>query len=908
MDLHEIDELKRQGRFQAALEALETVRPTIAGAGMKAELLERLGRHNECRDVVRSLLRSHQLTNSQRSNSEYVLSHIALEQGDTPGALAHLQRAASLARGANDLEALCKIQMRLMMVVADLSGPDAAAPILAELRRYTIALGDPQTTAAAHIFVAETEAKRGQFESANRHITIAAGLLDNLVNPWLRAIVENIRLARCVLESNLGPAQIHAVQGRRFAEESGTAQLRRAISANEASLRFQTGDFAGAVECLERALTVVRSSGERRNGCLDTLARIRLMEGRLDEASSLLESIEQTINNDADRHLYANRYALLTRTHLLARQGFVDDALTVVDTVVDVATKTEDRLLRVSGRLTKIELLQLAGRDPEALGLLATLAPELESVQPESYIQYERILACGSLIENEFSAARSHYSRAQRFCDALGIVPPRLELDRRWEEEFLKGRSGSAAPPSGNHSDVPNGTQETLHTIAALLVHCDRPEFVAREVAELVIRGRCAHSAIGRERSNDGDRLLFTVGEQTTEPDSACVKLTLDVRSDKDRTIEIVVEPFDSVNAHATLNSIKQLLATLMKLDRARLDREQRAAIWPADDDRHSDGNGVIAGHMRDTMALAQKVARTTVNVLITGDSGTGKEIVARAIHDYSARAHKPFVPFNCAAVPRDLVESQLFGHRRGAFTGAERDYLGLIRAARDGTLFLDEIGELSLDLQPKLLRFLESGEISPLGENSPIHVNVRIVAATNANLEAAVRAGKFREDLFYRLNVVRLSLKPLRERRDELPALVNHFVTRAACEFGKGRLEVAEETMERLLLYRWPGNVRQLQNELRRMVALAEPNSTLEPTSISDEILRAMPIFRTEPLTGKEIAVRLNDKLLPTLSRVECEMIKSALRDNHGKVDAVAKALGISRKGLYLKRQRLGL
>ena len=355
------------------------------------------------------------------------------------------------------------------------------------------------------------------------------------------------------------------------------------------------------------------------------------------------------------------------------------------------------------------------------------------------------------------------------------------------------------------------------------------------------------------------------------------------------------------------MNSLSHLLATLTELERARTDREERATIWPADD-LHLDDQSVITGHMRETMTLAQRVARTTVSVLITGDSGTGKEIVARAIHNYSARAHKPFVPFNCAAVPRDLVESQLFGHRRGAFTGADRDYLGLIRAARDGTLFLDEIGELSLDLQPKFLRFLESGEISPLGENAPITVNVRIVAATNANLEDAVRDGKFREDLFYRLNVVRLALKPLRERRDEIPALVNHFVARAAQEFAKGRLEIAEETMERLLLYRWPGNVRQLQNELRRMVALAEPDSTLEPSAISDDILRAMPIFRTDPIPGKEIAVRLQDKLLPTLSLVECEMIKAALRDNHGKVDAVARALGISRKGLYLKRQRLGL
>jgi hydrogenase-4 transcriptional activator len=290
----------------------------------------------------------------------------------------------------------------------------------------------------------------------------------------------------------------------------------------------------------------------------------------------------------------------------------------------------------------------------------------------------------------------------------------------------------------------------------------------------------------------------------------------------------------------------------------------------------------------------------------IEGESGTGKEILARAIHTFSDRARKPFVPFNCTAIPRDLLESQLFGHRRGAFTGADRDHAGLIRSAREGTLFLDEIGELSLDLQPKLLRFLESGEIAPLGEPGPLTIDVRIVAATNGNLEDAVRDGRFREDLFYRLNVVRLALRPLRERRDEIPGLVNHFVARAAEEFKKGHVRVAEETMERLLLYRWPGNVRQLQNELRRMVALAEPNSTLIPHAISEGILGALPLLRSTH--GSEIAVSLQDKLTPTLARIESAMIKDALRVHHGKVDAVAKALGISRKGLYLKRQRLGL
>jgi hydrogenase-4 transcriptional activator len=381
----------------------------------------------------------------------------------------------------------------------------------------------------------------------------------------------------------------------------------------------------------------------------------------------------------------------------------------------------------------------------------------------------------------------------------------------------------------------------------------------------------------------------------------------LKIGTSRTRYLELVVYPNSSAEAISTLAAIRSFVVAMHHLGRAKMEEEERAALWPTDDRPVDNSAALISGHMHELMTFAQRVARANVNVLITGESGTGKEILARAIHDFSDRAQKPFVPVNCAAVPRELLESQLFGHRRGAFTGAERDHTGFIRAARDGTLFLDEIADLSLELQPKLLRFLESGEISPLGDAAPQHVNVRVLAATNTNLEDAVRAGRFREDLFYRLNVVRLSIRPLRERRDEIPGLVNHFITRFAQEFQKGQLTLAEETMERLLLYRWPGNVRQLQNELRRIVALAEPNATLLPEAISDEILRAMPIFR-HASNGRELAVSLSDKLPATLAKIEREMIKTALQDHRGKVDAAARALGISRKGLYLKRQRFGL
>jgi transcriptional regulator with PAS, ATPase and Fis domain len=441
--------------------------------------------------------------------------------------------------------------------------------------------------------------------------------------------------------------------------------------------------------------------------------------------------------------------------------------------------------------------------------------------------------------------------------------------------------------------------------LATLMVYAGRPELIARELVALLWATGALLSAKAVARGANNVETTLVCLEDVDEKQAAQRRLSIGASGAGE--VEVVVALKPGTESAAVFNAARFLVESLREVEQARVDREERATLWPIEELPLTGERSVISGHLRELMMLARRIARTNVTVLITGESGTGKEILARAIHDFSDRAPKPFVPFNCTAIPRDLLESQLFGHRRGAFTGADRDQIGLIRTARGGTLFLDEVGELGLDLQPKLLRFLESGEISPLGEPNSLTIDVRIVAATNANLEDAVHAGKFREDLFYRLDVVRLAIRPLRERRDEIPGFVNHFLARAAEEFDKGLLRVADETMERLLLYRWPGNVRQLQNEVRRMAALAERNSTLLPNDISGAILAALPLRQT-PLKSNEIAVSLHDKLLPTLARIESEMIKAALTEHGGKVEAVAKALGISRKGLYLKRQRLGL
>jgi DNA-binding NtrC family response regulator len=347
-------------------------------------------------------------------------------------------------------------------------------------------------------------------------------------------------------------------------------------------------------------------------------------------------------------------------------------------------------------------------------------------------------------------------------------------------------------------------------------------------------------------------------------------------------------------------------------LHRYRRAEKQRAALWPVD---AMDQEGVtvwVSEQMSEVLRIARRIAPTPLSVLLTGETGTGKEMLAREIHRASDRAERPFLPFNCSAVPRDMVESQLFGYRKGAFTGADASFPGVIRSAAGGTLFLDEIADVPLDVQPKLLRFLETREIHPLGESQPTQVDVRIVAATNANLEHLVAAGRFREDLFYRLNVVRLTLPPLRERREEIPALVQHYLRKYGDEQKKGQLALADETLEYLLLYGWPGNVRQLANEVRRMVALVEPDSTLTPAALSPELQasrRTIPAAAAAAAQGEpEIRLRLDQPLPLAVEMLEQTMIRSALKRSRGRVEEAAKLLGISRKGLFLKRRRWNL
>jgi DNA-binding NtrC family response regulator/tetratricopeptide (TPR) repeat protein len=307
---------------------------------------------------------------------------------------------------------------------------------------------------------------------------------------------------------------------------------------------------------------------------------------------------------------------------------------------------------------------------------------------------------------------------------------------------------------------------------------------------------------------------------------------------------------------------------------------------------------------MRKVVEQVLSLRSSDITVMITGETGTGKELVARAIHAFSKRATHPFIPFNCASAPRELIESQLFGHRRGAFTGATADFPGMIGAAEKGTLFLDEIGELARELQPKLLRFLQNGEVQRLGETMPRIAGVRVIAATNRNLEEMVTAGEFRADLFYRLNVIQFHLPSLRERREEIPLLAEHFLTRYLTQEEKKGITLSAQVRTLLKQYDWPGNARQLENEMQRLAALAPNGTKITEDLLSPHIRNQARLRLVAPLASAPT----QQTLAAAVAETERHLIGAALARHQGNISRVAAELGVSRFGLrkMLRRHQL--
>ncbi|HYY98972.1 MAG TPA: sigma 54-interacting transcriptional regulator, partial [Pyrinomonadaceae bacterium] len=719
------------------------------------------------------------------------------------------------------------------------------------------------------------------------------------------------------------------------------------------------GRWERAHEALKRALELAFEVDERGSQVpmiLDSLGELRMLRGELEDARGLLERAVKLANENGNKW-YAWQ-AARTLGHCLLATGDVDRALQEGEGALALAEKIGDRqavcessLLLAEARLRRGEaeacagLLQkvaelvedsasdlaLAGEAQRLHGLLAT---RRENPRLAAH-HFGRSVSIFELLGDRYRTARAHFDlgralasfqperAAEPLTSAVRIfreLGARLDLARA--EEALAALGYELPPPA----PAPESQRQQL-SIMRLVEAVNSRELLLRELASLLRQEAGAARVLVLEPSEgaryraageqgfaheEAARLLASLNAASEEElDDAATKqggALLRLRVGNAASATLFVAP------RALVDTADESLTTLLRLaemgldlsafrESARSGREgaQRAALAE---------QGLMPGFIHSSPAMKllveeiQKIRSSDVTVLVTGESGTGKELVARAVHTVSTRRTQAFVPFNCTAVPKELSEGYLFGYRRGSFTGAVSDSPGVIRTAAGGTLFLDEVGDLPLDVQPKLLRFLQEGEIQPLGEQRPVQVDVRIIAATNTDLEAMVADGRFREDLYYRLNVIRLRVPPLRERRSEIPAIVNYYVGHYSEKFKKRDVQVTPEAVDLLMVFDWPGNVRQLTNEIQRIVARAEDGAVVTPEHLSPDIQRAAPRpAATAPHSAD--ALPRDISLADAVEDLERGMIAEALRRHNGNVTRAARELGLTRRGLQLKLGR---
>jgi len=351
---------------------------------------------------------------------------------------------------------------------------------------------------------------------------------------------------------------------------------------------------------------------------------------------------------------------------------------------------------------------------------------------------------------------------------------------------------------------------------------------------------------------------------------------------------------FDFVSKPVDLKVLRSLVTTALRLSR-------RPAV---------SGYAVLlgdSGPMRGVRATISKVARSQAPIHITGESGTGKELVARLIHEQGPRAERPFLPINCGAIPAELIESELFGHRKGAFSGAIAEHGGLFQSAAGGTLFLDEIADLPLAMQVKLLRAIQEKAVRPVGASREVPVDVRILSATHRDLSTLVQSGAFRQDLYYRVNVIEVRVPPLRERREDIPMLVEHFLGRSAQTSGLAMPNLSTEAMDALMHYSFPGNVRELENILERAVTLCD-GYTVEKCDILSGEATPTKHSATENTDNPALNTTTEAALDPFLDSIEKETILKALEQTRWNRTAAAKILGISFRAMRYRLKKLGL
>ena len=876
---------------------------------------------------------------------------IAFAKGDQSRAIALFGRALRHAEQAHDSDAIGLAHYELGHCYKQVGDIAIVREHIAKAAPALHAAGNRRYLALLHSLSGVVLAMGGRFEEANAALRQAERLAASVQAQDVLSIILNNQANVALLQHRPEQAVALSEQSAALQEQSGPSRGRALSLATFGQILVRLGKLERAEKVLLQAL---ESRGQTQfneitGAVYDSLAQIALMRGEYESAADYLRRAGEAYGSyGAQTGLWYEWSIRVLEAKLAARRGATEAALKLANEIAAKAPPAE----QMQAELIACEALLAAGRTPEAETRLGSVATRIDArALPGAWGEFLRLR--GTLHDSADRLSEAYHDMAQSASVfeligegyegalshlALGRLASRVGARSQAEHQFALAASmfeslgatrdlGEAQKamsqlPSAEAADPLSSIDGDDAVVRRLVDAAAFPELLSHETAAAVRDTLDADCAVVFVAQPDGElRLVAWTGGDADRARTIAMRAAgrshgtgwvvsqqTGCDAGGSRFVALLSPRPVAEPLRRRLRMIAAIAAQGFDLCAAR----QRPAA-PAEIVHEQPLEPLLPGFLCASPAMMrvveqiQRLQGNELTVLITGESGTGKELVARAIHVGSLRSSAVFLPYNCTTTTRELADSQLFGHRRGSFTGAVNDQLGLVRTAAGGTLFLDEIGDLPLDVQPKLLRFLEQGEIMPIGETRPQRVDVRVIAATNADLEQRVAEGKFREDLYYRLTVIRIVIPPLRDRREEIPHLTSLFMREISERLGKPDVFLTPETLELLAQYWWPGNIRQLRNEIQRLVALSRPGQGIGPEHLSPEITSAA-IRQNAIGQGPAVAARLPvTSLAAAVDGLEREIIEATLHQSSGNISEAARTLGLTRRGLYLKLRRLG-
>ena len=956
-----------EARLNALIKAAQKEAQILAQArGALSEALDMQGCYRESLEAVEMYETAEARTNLDEEVAAQLRVRIGLAQnftGDHPKAIAVLNAALREASENGSDAQLGLVYVSLAHIYRSINECPIARDHAQKSLEHYRNTGDWRGLAEAYLAIALADTYEGNYEAALDNFKQALNLVgDNPAPYFLGKIYANLAGAYSFL--NRPQDGIACLEKSISYYERTEHKANAALGYNNLGVNLvQIGEWERAHDAYKRALALAfemdgrgaRVSMFRVSMILDSLGELHLLRGDLAEAQKCLERALSLSVEKGNKWYIGQATRTLSRCHLAMNDA--PRALELAREALDIAERISDRQASCSSRVLVAEAHLLGGDLPACAVALQQVSEESEeSADLVVTGEAERVRGLLALAQGDATLAVHHFGRSisifEIFGDRYRAALAHCELGRAYSSSQPERAAEHLTQAAHTFSELGARLARVKAEEALAALDRDAPErrdepsaltqlltlrlaeavasreLLLRELAAVMHQETKARQVLIAEIGDDkrarvvashgykgdaGEHLSQQLSELKTDAERERFALKTDATILSLRATNGAPATLYLAPRTATLpegGSLQPLLRVVeLWMDVCALRERERAGRGHQEQAAYVD-QSLLPGFIHSSPAMTRlveevhKIRSSDVTVLVTGESGTGKELVSRAIHAISSRRSKVFVPFNCTAVPKELSEGYLFGYRRGAYTGAVNDSPGVIRSAAGGTLFLDEIGDLPLDVQPKILRFLQEGEIQPLGEQRPIKVDVRIIAATNTDLEEMVKDGRFREDLYYRLNVIRLRVPPLRERRSEIPTIVNYYVNHYSAKFGRRDLQITPQTIDLLMVCDWPGNVRQICNEVQRVVARAEDGMTITPEHLSPELKRtSAPI--TAPATT---AISEGLSLADAMADLERRMIAEAMRKHNGNISRAARELGLTRRGLYLKLERYQL